>query len=79
MELARSQRFVETLEVIWPTDADCELAYRLILKHRLSSGLGLGDFIIAAQCINKNAKLLTFNLKHFKAVTGLTVEQPYAR
>lgn len=37
------------------------------------------DFLIAAQALNRNATLYTFNLKHFGAIPGLDARAPYAR
>lgn len=78
-ELARSQKFVNTLDVQWHDVQDHILAYQLIGQYRLSSGLSLQDYIVAAQAISRNADLYSFNLRHFNAISGLKVQAPYIR
>jgi predicted nucleic acid-binding protein len=48
----------------------------LIAAHRLSTGLSLPDFLIAAQAIHHSTTLFTFNLKHFAAIPGLDAKAP---
>ena len=55
------------------------MAYDLVVRHRLSTGLGLADFLIAAQALDRGATLYTFNLKHFRAIPGLNAQAPYPR
>jgi predicted nucleic acid-binding protein len=78
-ELRRTSRFLESFPVVPFSAQDYESSYALVLRYRLQTGLGLGDFLIAAQAMTRQATLLTFNLKHFKAVEGLDVRAPYAR
>ena len=52
-----------------------ERAMRLIDRHALGDGLQLGDALIAATALEHGFSLLTGNLKHFKPIEGLTVEQ----
>ena len=78
-ELERSQRFLATFAVTHLTPKDSELAGRLIADYTLSTGLGLPDFLVAAQTLNRQATLFTFNLKHFAAITGLKAKAPYKR
>lgn len=79
LELERSRRFIDSLDVCWHTPRDNELAYRLVTQYRLSTGIGLSDYLIAAQAINLGATLYTFNLRHFGAINGLDVRPPYQR
>ncbi len=46
---------------------------------RLSSGLGLLDAITAAIAVDLGMTIGTFNARHFAAVPGLSVQQPYLR
>lgn len=79
VELRRAQDFLAGFDVEPLRAEDSELAERLIGVHCLSSGLGLPDYLIAAQAINRKAKLYKFNLKHFQAIAGLDVRLPYER
>ena len=47
--------------------------------YHLSHRLGLLDAIIAACAVGLAATLYTFNVKHYRAVPGLLIEQPYSR
>ena len=78
-QLERARRFLGTLNTLWHDEKDHELAYNLTLLYRLSSGLSLADFLIAAQALNRKATLYTFNLKHFGAIPGLDARAPYFR
>ncbi|MBN8487532.1 MAG: PIN domain-containing protein [Burkholderiales bacterium] len=46
----------------------------LMESHTLSHGLQMGDALIAATALDHGLPVLTANVKHFSAVTGLTVE-----
>ena len=78
-DLERIQRFLSTFEVVWPEASEFAAAYQLLLTHRLGSGLTIPDCLIAATALTRNARLYTFNLKHFQVVPGLDVERPYSR
>lgn len=77
--LEQALKLVRPLEVVWPTEADCARALSDFTAYRLSHGLGLLDALIAACAVGRAATLYTFNVKHYRAVPGLTVEQPYQR
>ena len=79
VELEANERFLNAFDVENFESADTSLARRLVASHRLTTGLGLGDFLIAAQAIHRGAILFTFNLKHFHAIPGLDARIPYAR
>lgn len=57
------------------TEAISEHAMRLIDRHTLSDGLQLGDALIAATAMEYGLTLLTANVKHFSAITGLTLDR----
>ncbi|HLK16075.1 MAG TPA: type II toxin-antitoxin system VapC family toxin [Fimbriimonadaceae bacterium] len=78
-ELARSRRFLAKFTVTHLTTKDSKLAGSLIESYRLSTGLGLPDFLVAAQTLNRRATLFTFNLKHFASIDGLVAKAPYTR
>lgn len=74
-----AQRLVAPLTIVWPTEADCNLALSVFATYHLSHGLGLLDAIIAACAIGRSATLLTFNRKHYSVVPGLLLAEPYHR
>lgn len=78
-QLARSRKFLEELTILPFEERDSAKAFDLVVKHRLSTGLSLPDFMIAAQAAARDMPLYTFNLKHFKVIDGLDARQPYPR
>lgn len=48
-------------------------------SYHLSHNLGLIDSLIAACAIGLPAVLCTFNVKHYRVVPGLQIQQPYVR
>lgn len=78
-EVRQALRLVAPLPVVWPTDADCARALSDFATLHLSHALGLLDAMIAATAVGRGASLCTFNVKHYRAVPGLTLVQPYAR
>ena len=78
-ELHGARKLVAPFPVVWPTEADCTRALADLTTLRLSHSLGLIDSVIAATAVGQNATLCTFNLKHYRAVPGLTLTQPYDR
>jgi predicted nucleic acid-binding protein len=72
-------KLVAPLRIVWPTAADCARALSDFAAYHLSHGLGLLDALIAACAVGLSARLLTFNVKHYRAVPGLVVAQPYTR
>ena len=77
--LEQVKKFLTAYPVVWPDAADSEKAYDLLASHRLSSGLGIPDCIIAATALNRSIPLYTFNVKHFGIIARLDVRQPYSR
>jgi predicted nucleic acid-binding protein len=78
-ELQSALRLVAHLPVVWPSNADCDRALDHLTQFRLSHGLGLLDALIAATAAGQGATLCTFNVKHYRAVPGLTWQTPYKR
>jgi predicted nucleic acid-binding protein len=79
---ATEQRTVEawlnTFPIVWPTDADFRTAW-LLAPYRLSAGVQLTDSITAAIAMRQRLRQATFNVKHFRAIPGLSTAQPYIR
>ena len=78
-EVEQALRLVRPLPIAWPTESDCQRALADFRVLNLSQNLGLIDSLIAAATIGLGATLCTFNVKHYRNITGLTLEQPYER
>jgi predicted nucleic acid-binding protein len=78
-QIHRALKLVEPLGVIWPSEADCELALALFRDLHLPRGLGLLDSLIAACALGRSATLCSFNVKHFRAVPELELQRPYVK
>lgn len=74
-----ARKLVAPFPVAWPTESDCERALSDLSTLHLSHSLGLIDAVIAATAVGRNATLCTFNLKHCRAVPGLSLTQPYTK
>jgi predicted nucleic acid-binding protein len=72
-------KLVALLPTVWPSEADSHRALSNFANLHLSHNLGLLDALIAACAVGRSATLYTFNVKHYKAVPGLVVAQPYVR
>jgi tRNA(fMet)-specific endonuclease VapC len=66
-------------EIRWATSRGSTEMLERYSAIRRKSGLGVVDALIAQTAIEAGATLLTFNTKHFSAVEGLVVEEPYER
>lgn len=78
-EVRQALKLVAPFPVVWPTESDCERALSDFTAYHLSHSLGLLDSLIAACAIGRSATLCTFNAKHFRAVPGLSLKEPYSR
>ncbi|MCB1920346.1 MAG: PIN domain-containing protein [Candidatus Competibacteraceae bacterium] len=78
-QLRQALRLVAPLPVIWPTETDCNRALANFTAYHLSSGLGLLDALIASCAIGLSVKLCTFNVKHYRVIPDLLIEQPYEK
>lgn len=72
-------KLVAPLPVVWPTEADCARALSDFAALHLTQGLGLLDSLIAACALGRSATLCTFNTKHYRAVSGLVIQEPYKK
>lgn len=78
-QVRQALKLVAPLPVIWPTENDCNRALSDFTAYHLSHNLGLLDALIAACALGLSATLCTFNEKHYRAIPGLRLAQPYAR
>jgi len=65
--------------VLWPQPEVCDRALDLYTRFYLSHGLGLLDSRIGQLALALGLPLYTFNEKHYRAIPGLQLSQPYVR
>lgn len=78
-ELKVVQKFLARFGIVWPGEEDLQRGLMEFAPLHLTHGLGGLDVLIAATAVGKGATFFTFNARHFRAVSGLVIEQPYAR
>lgn len=79
LQVQQVLKLVAPLPVVWPTETDCDRALSDFTAYHLSHSLGLIDSLIAACAVGLSARLCTFNVKHYRVVPGIALEQPYTR
>ena len=72
-------QMVAPLQIVWPTETDCARALSDFTAYHLSHNVGLIDALISACAVGRNATLCTFNVKHYRVLPGLNLEQLYSR
>jgi predicted nucleic acid-binding protein len=79
----REQQGVEAVlrryALYWPARIDCARALRDFVAYRLSHGIGILDALIAETAVGLGSELATFNERHYRVVSGLSIVQPYHR
>jgi predicted nucleic acid-binding protein len=70
-ERARTRRILPRFEVEEAQPSDSATAQMLIVAHSLACGLGLPDYLIAAQALTRQSTLYTFNREHYASVPEL--------
>ncbi|MDY0170816.1 MAG: hypothetical protein RBS80_30015 [Thermoguttaceae bacterium] len=78
-ETRQSLKLVAPLQIVWPTQLDCNRALSDFATYHRSRVLGLLDALIAACAVGLSATLYTFNAKHYQVVPDLTTAAPYVR
>ena len=73
------RRFLDQFEIVWPEAGEFARAFDLLASHRLDSGLGIPDCLIASMALSRSATIYTFNARHYRVVPGLDVREPYPR
>ena len=75
-ELAIFDRLLESLKFrIYDIDSDISVSARMITKQfSLSHSVEMGDALIAATALKYSATLCTSNIKHFKPISGISIE-----
>lgn len=77
-ELREVRRFLAPLKVLWPDEDGMRRALDFADLH-LKDGLGVLDALVDATVVAHNMPLATFNVKHYRSMSGLTTVQPYTR
>ena len=75
----RLQKALAPYGVIWPPPDVCDEALKVFARFYLSHSLGIIDALIGQLAVSLDLPLFTFNQKHYAAIAGLRVVQPYAR
>ncbi|WP_404783878.1 PIN domain-containing protein [Altericista sp. CCNU0014] len=78
-KVRQALQLVAPLPVVWPTETDCARALSDFTVYHLSNNVGLIDALIAACAVGRSATLCTFNIKHYRIIPELNIEQPYSR
>jgi predicted nucleic acid-binding protein len=73
------RRFLDQFDIVWPEAGEFARAFDLLVSHRLDSGLGIPDCLIASMALARSATIYTFNARHYRVVPGLDVREPYPR
>jgi predicted nucleic acid-binding protein len=78
-EVQKALALVDGLDIVWPSQAECQTALEQFSRFHLSHGLGLLDALIAATAVGHGGVLNTFNERHYRIFPGLTIVRPYGR
>ena len=78
-EIQHLQKFLNTFSIVWPDASEFARAYELLAEHRLTSGMGIPDCLVAAMALVRKARVYTFNSKHFRVIPGVDAQEPYSR
>ena len=78
-EVQELRRQIQPFAVLWPDEAAANAALANFMSSRLTHAVGILDELIAATALTHQLPLHTFNTKHFAAIPGLKIIQPYAR
>jgi predicted nucleic acid-binding protein len=73
----RIETFLADFSLLWSGEAALDQAALDYGTLRLAHGIGVLDMVIAVTAISHGQELVTFNVKHFRAVPGLVTVQPY--
>jgi len=68
---------VEQFRIFWSDEADSNRALAAFEKGHLAYNMGILDALIGECAKGLNATLCSFNVRHFKSIINLKIEQPY--
>jgi len=76
-KLRKTRKFLEPFSILYPPTENLRFALETYPELRLTYGVGFMDSMIAVTAIHYGLPLVTFNVKHFRHIPGLTTLQPY--
>lgn len=74
-EVREIDKYLTRFDLIHFDRAISSLSIQLVRDYSKSHGLMLPDAVIAATCIENDLALITFNLKDFRFIDGLTLSE----
>jgi len=77
--MTKTEKFLESYRIYWPTAADCHRALNDLANRHLSHGLKMLDALIGECAVGLGVPLFTFNKKHFDPISALKTLAPYAK
>jgi predicted nucleic acid-binding protein len=75
-EVARIEKALGQFPMIHFDESISRRTIDLIRTYSKSHGLLLGDAVIAATCLEKNIRLVTFNARDFRFIEGIKIQVP---
>jgi tRNA(fMet)-specific endonuclease VapC len=73
VRLEQSERYLEEL-VVTPVDDKAAAEFDRLRQHKKLKKIGRGDLLIASIALANHATLVTRNLRHFRQIPGLKLE-----
>jgi len=70
---------LEAYGIVWPSEVCCKRALATFAQQYLKNGLGIIDTLVGETAVEIGVPLATFNTKHYAAIPGIKILQPYAR
>jgi len=71
------ERVFASFRITQISEVDSTESIRLLTRHRLASGVGWLDCLIAATALRLAEPVATLNVRHFSVFSGLQVLRPY--
>ncbi|MCS6911068.1 MAG: hypothetical protein NZM11_10980 [Anaerolineales bacterium] len=78
-EQQRLQKELAYYSVVWPSPEVCDEAVSVFASYHLSHNLGIIDALIGQLAVSLDLPLYTFNQKHYAAIPGLKLVEPYTK
>jgi predicted nucleic acid-binding protein len=77
IEVEKAEKLVASFSMVHLSPASSSRAYELMLAYSKSHGLAIPDALIAATALTQGLELASDNERHFRIISGLTVNCPY--